>query len=32
MTDYIIVGAGLSGIALAEELTGRGKTIKVFDE
>ncbi len=31
MTDYIIVGAGLSGIALAEELTGRGKTIKVFD-
>ncbi|MCM4158420.1 FAD-binding oxidoreductase [Antarcticibacterium flavum] len=31
MTDYIIVGAGLSGIALAEELTGRGKTIKVFE-
>jgi glycine oxidase len=32
MTDYIIVGAGLSGIALAEELTKRGKTIKVFDD
>lgn len=31
MTDYIIVGAGLSGISLAEELTKRGKTIKVFD-
>lgn len=32
MTDYIIVGAGLSGIALAEELSRRGKTFIVFDD
>jgi len=31
MTDYIIVGAGLSGIAVSEELLKLGKTIKVFE-
>ena len=31
MTDYIIVGAGLSGIAVSEELLNLGKTIKVFE-
>ena len=31
MPDYIIVGAGLSGIAVAEELIKRGRSIKVFD-
>jgi len=31
MTDYIIVGAGLSGIAISEELLNLGKTIKVFE-
>lgn len=31
MTDYIIVGAGLSGIAVAEELLNLGKTVKVYE-
>lgn len=31
MLDYIIVGAGLSGITVAEELLKKGKTIKVFE-
>lgn len=31
MLDYIIVGAGLSGIALAEELLEKGKKISVFE-
>ena len=31
MIDYIIVGAGLSGIAVSEELLKLGKTIKVFE-
>lgn len=31
MTDYIVVGAGLSGIAVSEELLNLGKTIKVFE-
>lgn len=32
MLDYIIVGAGLSGISLAEELLQRGKKVRVFDD
>ncbi len=32
MLDYIVVGAGLSGIAVAEELISRGKNIIVFDD
>lgn len=32
MLDYIIIGAGLSGIAIAEELLSRGKTILVFED
>lgn len=32
MLDYIIVGAGLSGISLAEELLQREKKIRVFDD
>ena len=32
MLDYIIVGAGLSGIAVAEHLISRGKKIMVFDD
>ncbi len=32
MLDYIIVGAGLSGIAIAEELLDRGKKILVFED
>lgn len=31
MLDYIIVGAGLSGICIAEELIKRGKTLIVFE-
>lgn len=31
MLDYIIVGAGLSGISIAEELIGRGKSLMVFE-
>jgi len=31
MTDYIVVGAGLSGIAVSEELLKLGKSIKVFE-
>ncbi len=31
MTDYIIVGAGLSGIAVSEDLLKLGKTVKVFE-
>jgi len=31
MIDYIIVGAGLSGIAVAEELLKAGKKIKVYE-
>lgn len=31
MTDYIIVGCGLGGIALAETAIQRGKTVVVFD-
>lgn len=31
MLDYIIVGAGLSGIAVAEELISKGRSIKVFE-
>lgn len=32
MLDYIIVGAGLSGIAVAEELLNLGKKVIVFDD
>ncbi|RKS56001.1 glycine/D-amino acid oxidase-like deaminating enzyme [Gillisia mitskevichiae] len=32
MLDYIIVGAGLSGIAVAESLLARDKKILVFDD
>lgn len=32
MLDYIIVGAGLSGIAVAEELLSLGRSIKVFED
>lgn len=32
MLDYIVVGLGLSGIAVAEELEKRGRTIVVFDD
>lgn len=32
MLDYIIVGAGLSGICVSEELLSRGKKIRVFDD
>ncbi len=32
MLDYIIVGAGLSGIAISEELINKGKKIKVFED
>lgn len=32
MLDYIIVGLGLSGAALAARLEERGRTFKVFDE
>jgi len=32
MLDYIIVGAGLSGIAAAEHLISRGKKVMVFDD
>jgi len=32
MLDYIIVGSGLSGIAVAENLLKRGKKILVFDD
>ncbi|HEU0137575.1 MAG TPA: FAD-dependent oxidoreductase [Flavobacterium sp.] len=31
MTDYIIVGSGLAGIALAETAIERGKSVIVFD-
>ncbi|MCF4100122.1 FAD-binding oxidoreductase [Gillisia sp. M10.2A] len=31
MVDYIIVGAGLSGIAVTEELLSMGKTVRVFE-
>lgn len=31
MLDYIIVGAGLSGIAVAEKLIDSGKNIRVFE-
>lgn len=31
MLDYIIVGAGLSGIAVADELINRGRNIRVFE-
>lgn len=31
MLDYIIIGAGLSGIAVTEELLSLGKTIRVFE-
>lgn len=31
MLDYIIIGSGLSGIAVAEELIRKGKNIKVFE-
>ncbi len=31
MLDYIIVGAGLSGIAISEELINRGSSIRVFE-
>ncbi|UJH90923.1 FAD-binding oxidoreductase [Antarcticibacterium sp. 1MA-6-2] len=31
MIDYIVVGAGLSGIAVTEELIKRGKSVVVFD-
>jgi glycine/D-amino acid oxidase-like deaminating enzyme len=31
-TDYIIVGCGLAGIAVAEELRSRGKTFVVFED
>ncbi len=32
MLDYIIVGSGLSGIAVAENLLSKGKKILVFDD
>ncbi len=32
MLDYIIVGAGLSGITVAEELLCRGKTVQVYED
>lgn len=32
MLDYIVVGSGLSGIAIAENLLSRGKKILVFDD
>ncbi|TVZ27047.1 glycine/D-amino acid oxidase-like deaminating enzyme [Gillisia sp. Hel_I_86] len=32
MLDYIIIGSGLSGIAVAENLLSRGKKILVFDD
>lgn len=32
MLDYIIVGAGLSGIAIAEELIDKGRNIRVFED
>lgn len=32
MLDYIIVGAGLSGITVAEELIGRGKKLRVYED
>lgn len=32
MLDYLIVGSGLSGIAVAENLIHRGKKIVVFDD
>lgn len=32
MLDYIVVGSGLSGIAVAENLLSRGKKILVFDD
>ncbi len=32
MLDYIIIGAGLSGIAVAEQLISRGKKLMVFDD
>src|SRR5690606_6316187 len=32
MVDYILVGAGLSGIAIAEELLSRGKKIVIFED
>lgn len=31
MLDYIIVGAGLSGITIAEELLSLGKSVRVFE-
>lgn len=31
MIDYIVVGAGLSGIAITEELLKRGKSLVVFE-
>ena len=31
MLDYIIVGAGLSGISIAEELINRGKSVMVYE-
>ncbi|APG61020.1 NAD(P)/FAD-dependent oxidoreductase [Christiangramia salexigens] len=31
MVDYLIVGLGLSGLAVAEELQGRQKSFKVFE-
>lgn len=32
MVDYIIVGLGLSGLAVAEELRERGKTFVIFED
>lgn len=32
MTDYLIVGSGLAGIAFAEEALRNGKSIMVFDD
>ena len=32
MLDYIVVGSGLSGITVAENLLSRGKKILVFDD
>src|SRR6476660_10257417 len=32
MLDYIIVGAGLAGIAFAETALAHGKTIRVFND
>ena len=32
MLDYIIVGFGLSGAALASRLEEKGRSFKVFDE